>query len=736
MRKRNRAGAGSPAPEGSDAVLTRAAEVFQRAAEVKFGRDGFVTRQTPDGRFIVEPIGRGRDVLHRRTFAAEATAIDSLGNEVDLSFSSEAPVERGGTAEILSHDPADADFGILRTVGSILMNHDPDKVIGAPVSVALDEAGRRGRLRMRFGTDPAGAAARHQVLVDQTLRGVSVGYSVAEWIFLPDAEARYRGRIPGPAWVAVRWQAREASLTPIPADPSVGIGRSAVAAENEAATGAPAAPVATETDEDEKQNKESRTMDEKQNKAAAEAAAVVPAVDTRSIEERATVAERARVNEINALGRKFALDASAVDAMVAEGVTAADAGRRVLEILAERNKPVVTVKVDGRESFVRAAINGLAMRAGQKRDEQAGGDDLAGLRMIELARECLRRAGLSDKGRPVDVAGRALRGPRIDAMDFRAAGETITAGVSDFAYILASTARKAMLEGFRTAPQTWREWCKRGSLADFKATARIKLSESGDLESVPENANYPTGKFSDKQETITLGTYGKKFGISRQAIVNDDLDAFSALPMKFGRAAARLPNKLAVAKLLQNPAMTDGVALFAAGHNNYSASSAYAFDTAAHGEAGLANAIKTLRKQKAMMQTDEGNEANVYLGLEPRTLLVGPTAEFYAKLVVGSASVPSVANGGIINPLRGVANVVVEPSLEDTLLTGYSTTAWYLFADPVDAPVIEVAFLDGVEEPYMEELDQTDSDGRIWKVRLDCAAAAIDYAGAVKENGA
>ena len=69
------------------------------------------------------------------------------------------------------------------------------------------------------------------------------------------------------------------------------------------------------------------------------------------------------------------------------------------------------------------------------------------------------------------------------------------------------------------------------------------LSEAGDLELIPELGNYPTTAFSESQESIQLATYGKKFGISRQAIINDDLDAFSTIPARMGRAAARKPTR-------------------------------------------------------------------------------------------------------------------------------------------------------------------------------------------------
>ena len=63
-------------------------------------------------------------------------------------------------------------------------------------------------------------------------------------------------------------------------------------------------------------------------------------------------------------------------------------------------------------------------------------------------------------------------------------------------------------------------------------------------------------------------------------------------------------------------------------------------------------------------------------------------------------------------------------------------TRRYLFADPSEAPVLEVAFLDGNQNPYLELQNGFDVDGARYKVRLDYGVAAVDYRGAVTNAGA
>ena len=149
---------------------------------------------------------------------------------VTFSFSSEAGVPNWwGDPEILSHHQDDADFSRLREVGAILKNHNPSMITGKPLEVWIDEGTRKGCCTEEFGTTDIAETARREVLIDKSLRGISVGFIVREWVILENSQTSYRG-IKGSdeqtVWVASKWEAMEASHTPIPADPTVGVGRS------------------------------------------------------------------------------------------------------------------------------------------------------------------------------------------------------------------------------------------------------------------------------------------------------------------------------------------------------------------------------------------------------------------------------------------------------------------------------------------------------------------------------
>jgi hypothetical protein len=217
--------------------------------------------------------------------------------------------------------------------------------------------------------------------------------------------------------------------------------------------------------------------------------------------------------------------------------------------------------------------------------------------------------------------------------------------------------------------------------------------------------------------------------MSRQGIINDDLGAFTNTLFSFGMQARMLPNDLAVAVLTANAAMTDTFALFSTQHGNYSHEIDRRLDTLAHSAAALKYMMGLMAQQKTYQHADEDAR---YLNLRPKVWLVSMVDEIYARQTVASGSDPAVNNAGVPNPFSNLGIQVVGEQNIATSATDYSH---YLFADPRLAPVVEVAFLQGNQQPYMEQMDQTDADGRKYLCRLDCGAAAVDSCGAVLEVG-
>ncbi|EPY4435594.1 ClpP-like prohead protease/major capsid protein fusion protein, partial [Escherichia coli] len=87
-------------------------------------------------------------------------------------------------------------------------------------------------------------------------------------------------------------------------------------------------------------------------------------------------------------------------------------------------------------------------------------------------------------------------------------------------------------------------------------------------------------------------------------------------------------------------------------------------------------------------------------------------------------------NPGIINVVKDMAEVIVEPRLDKN-----NNKEWYVAAAK-GMDTIEVAYLDGIDTPYLEEQEGFTVDGVAWKVRIDAGVAALDYRGLLKSSGA
>ena len=441
--------------------------------------------------------------------------------------------------------------------------------------------------------------------------------------------------------------------------------------------------------------------------------------------------EAQRVSGIRAMCRRFGLSEEFTEGLITAGKSMEEAQSAVLDKVAEQSRSqtpgtgAITIIRDGRDSTREAAIDGLMLRSGVVQVEKPapGASEFRGMTLLDVAKECLRKAGLKTTGDVREVVARAL--------NMRGA-ETIAGTTSDFPLILAATAKKSLLAGYEVAPATYQFWARTGSLNDFKPATRLKFGDVGKLKLVPEGQKYTETKRTEKKETIQLGTYARKWTMSRQAVINDDLGAFTNTMFGFGVEARMLPNDLAIAVLTANAAMTDGFALFSTEHGNLDAETDRRLDTLAHATAALAHMIKMMGAQKQFQHPEEAETAR-YLNLRAKIWLVSMTDWLLARQVINSATDAGQTNAGVVNPFANLGITVVP---EQNIATSSTDYSHYLFADPRLAPVVEVAFLQGNQQPYQEEMDQTDADGRVWLCRLDCGAAAVDHVGAVKATGA
>lgn len=392
--------------------------------------------------------------------------------------------------------------------------------------------------------------------------------------------------------------------------------------------------------------------------------------------------------------------------------TADEFSQEAMAMLGERAEPTTqpgraaVITEDAHDKFRSGAVEVLQARAGLhengKRPDIAK-NEYSSFSLMDLARQSLTLAGV-----------------RTDGMDrMQLVGEAFAHSTSDFPYILENTARKAMLMGYDEAPETFGMWTRAGNLSDFKTASRTGLSEFSDLEEVKEDGEFKHGTFGDRREQITLATYGKLFRITRQAIINDDLNAFASIPRKMGRAASRKVGDLAWGVLTANAAMADGTVLFHADHSNLA------------GTAALPT-VTSVGAGRTAMATQTDSSGNATLNIRPAYLLCPVALEDQSRVLMSSENDPSITTrNGKPNPLRGMAEVVTDARLDVS-----STTAWYLAASGQMHDTVEVAYLDGNPNPFLDQQDGWSIDGVEMKVRIDAATKALDHRTLYKNAGA
>lgn len=155
--------------------------------------------------------------LMSRFATLDPESLDLETRTVGLAFSSEAPVERWFGIEILDHSPQSVRMDRLMNAGPLLLDHDPTEIVGV-VETAEISPERVGRAQVRFGRSEDAEEA-FQDVKDGIRKHVSVGYKVNKM--------RLEGREGDKEIYRVTdWEPMEISLVAIPADPSVGVGRS------------------------------------------------------------------------------------------------------------------------------------------------------------------------------------------------------------------------------------------------------------------------------------------------------------------------------------------------------------------------------------------------------------------------------------------------------------------------------------------------------------------------------
>lgn len=324
-----------------------------------------------------------------RAFAFERAAVNEEARTVELSFASEEPYERWWGVEILDCASTSIRMGrIGNGRAPLLCDHDTRDVIGVVDSVQIG-ADRVARAVVRFGK----SARAEEIFTDvkEGIRAnVSVGYLIHKAVLVEtsDDEDLYR---------VTDWEPYEVSIVSVPADATVGVGRSAEDPRQATAAQDPTPAPVTPPVPNIPAISETRTMTTE-----------APVLNTSEIAAQARKEERARTNELNALADQFEkFGARAIVKAALDGDESIDAVRgKIMNAVAAAQKAPVNhldlTKADAKRFSVLRAIRAMVDRdwKGAEFEREASG-------------EIMKRAGIDSSPNggffvPVDVQHRDL----------------------------------------------------------------------------------------------------------------------------------------------------------------------------------------------------------------------------------------------------------------------------------------------------------------------------------------
>jgi len=428
-------------------------------------------------------------------------------------------------------------------------------------------------------------------------------------------------------------------------------------------------------------------------------------------------AERTRVNAINAACAGF--EGARVEELKAKALSAEITPDDLRAGLLEHVRSIRATTVphgtdfdDGRKLLLAAGYRAANVAPDRIAEicGQPAVDGAMRIRSLGLQEFCARAAALE---------GVVL--PRYG--DEPKAWLTAAFSTSSLPGILSNIANKSILEGYNFTEQAWREVAKIASVTDFKQHTRYRMTSDFKFLKIAKDGEIKHGTVDEQAFTNQADTFARMFALTRQDIINDDLSAFAQLPGQIGRGAGDAINDALWTLILSNPG-----AFFAAGNGNYitGATSNLSIDSL------------TVAETAFLEQTKPNGTP---LGVEAEILLVPPALkviaeQLYTDLFVNETTTANRAKPNS-NPHSGKYRPVHSAYLSNATIAGYSSLAWYLFANPMNIAAFEVAFLNGVDQPTVESADADfNTLGVQFRGYLDFGVKEHDYRGAVKTKGA
>ncbi len=620
--------------------------------------------------------------------------------------------------EELSLDAKHVRMSRLQNGASLLFNHwaygDFDSVLGTVESASVD--GKRGVASVRFSARESLAELRQDVR-DGIIKKVSHMYRIHAY------EVVENGPEGLPIYRATDWEPLEISLVSIAADDAANVvstkGRAGARSADDLF---PCTVTRAATQEELHMPKEVKKgaapaeaakPDETRTAVAPapapEPAPVVTPPDAETLRQEATVAERRRATRIRTVGASVGMDGQEIQRHIDDGTSTADFEKTALDVQVTRSEEQpptthgarVQVGQDETETRREAAVGFLMHRGNRgKYKLPDAAQDLRRMNLMRMAETCL------------EWKGERHRNLSADEMIWRAMTGT------DLPYIVEAAVSKVLLDGYQEHEPTFLPFCRRVDLPDFKLVNRIGLSEVPTLTKHKDGAETKRTELSDEKEQWSIDEYRNMLQITRQTIINDDMDAFSRIPVMFADAARRMESNVVWAVVTANAAMADGVALFHSGHSNYNST------PTAPSQAAMGAVREKMRKQK-------GRDGTTKIDVRPEFILAPVALEqTFEQLLSDVKVVLSSDRSEIKTASLSMLTLITEPRLDDT-----SVLDWYGAVSPSTIDTIEYGSLEGTSGPTITSQTNFDTGGLDLKVLEDFGAKSIDHRGLYKQKG-
>lgn len=311
----------------------------------------------------------------------------------------------------------------------------------------------------------------------------------------------------------------------------------------------------------------------------------------------------------------------------------------------------------------------------------------------DLAAECLTRSGESVRGMSADdLFQRSLT-------------------TSDFPLVVSNAMGKVAAQAYQAAESPLKALARQRTLPNFKESTSIRVGEMGRLEEITEQGEFKNTSRAESGEVMRLKTFGRMINVSRQLLIDDDLNLLGDMTAAMGQAAAQTEAEELVSMLTGNPDLSDGTPVFDASRGNSVSGAGSALSEAA---------LSVARKH---MRTVKGLDGKTIIAATPKYLVVSPDLETSAEKLLATIYAPTTDD---VQPIR--LTLVVEPRL-----TG---NTWYVMADPAQLPSLQYGYLAAAQGVQIQRQEAWNTLGLSYRAFLDFGTGWLDWRGAYRAAGA